>query len=160
MTVMNELIRKLRGALGMAVTWTASWSVVAFGAIYGLAFFVPSLRENTIQAILLTGLAGFVGGTVFSIALTSFFRNRDLAQLRAGWIAILGMVSAVMIPAAAYGASQLMGVGVNGRVAGLVLGALAIGGGVTGGGMIKVAQLASGSSGAVESGGSSGELKP
>lgn len=149
----------------MAVIWAVGWSATAFGLIYALSFFMPGNRGEAfwgtiLQGSLLAGASGFVSGTVFSVALTTFFRERNLGQMRPGRMALLGTTCALLIPGALYGLSLLIGMTINGQVIAGAAAWLAITGGLTGGGIIKVAQLAGGGPVRVEEGDGPGELAP
>ena len=162
---MKGLLRKIRGGFGMATVWALGWSATAFGLVYGASFFMPGSRGEAFWGTIwpiagLTGSAGFVAGTLFSVSLSTFFKNRSLSGFRAGRMAILGAGSALLVPLVILGIG--LAVGASPPIQ-LIVGAtvaLTVAGGRTGGGLIKIAQLASGSGPAVDSGDAPERLEP
>ena len=66
---MKELLRRIRGAFGMGLTWAAGWMPV--GALLGLGLWVVfSGPAGLVRAVWLNaqlfGALGFVGGSLFS----------------------------------------------------------------------------------------------
>lgn len=141
--MMDAILRKLRGAVGTAVTWAIGWAVVAF-----LVFSVIRLvgvgsapfAEFVGVLTAITAASGFVAGGIFSLGLATFHRDRRLEDLRVGPMAGLGAVAAVLLPglAAVSGLFEYTPLTLRGT---LVLGtAIAVLGGVTGGGLVKIAK--------------------
>jgi hypothetical protein len=150
---MSGFLRKLRGALGMAVSWAVGWGVLGFGVISVSVVLLgdPNQFWETVGPLTaLTGLSGFVGGAVFSLVLGAGYRRRRLGELKPGRMALWGAGAALFIPAALLGVGLIVHVPVEaGLVAGVgaALGALGAG---TAGGMVWLAQKADGGLGGGE----------
>jgi hypothetical protein len=99
---MRTWLRRIRGAIGMGITWAAAWFVA--GSVPRWVFGV-----NTDAPLpLVFGLFGLMAGIVFSavLALTEGSRKFDQMSLPrfAGWGAIGGLVlSAILAKAASLG---------------------------------------------------------
>jgi hypothetical protein len=106
---MNPGLRRIRGALGMGLTWAAGWALV--GLVTGVASrLLPGLPWSTLFEIFdapLPALAipGFVGGALFSVVLGVAARHRRFDELSlprfAAWGAIGGMLLS-LVPAALH----------------------------------------------------------
>jgi hypothetical protein len=101
-TIMQNWLRRIRGAIGMGFAWAVAWGVA--GAVPRWVFGI-----NTDLPIgLLLGLLGFLGGVTFSAVLALTGRRRSFDQMSlpgfAGWGAAAGLlVSAVFAKAASLG---------------------------------------------------------
>jgi len=132
---MNRWLRRIRGTVGMGLTWAAGWSLI--GAIVGFAnlsglgggLLVPAFTS------LLYAASGFLSGAAFSVVLgiTEGRRRFDQASLPrfAGWGAVGGFLVAgllVTISVALGGAPSLFrNLGVVGLLgAGSAAGSLAL----------------------------------
>ena len=72
----NSWLRRLRGALGMGLTW-AGGGVLIGGVMEAVANFFPAL--NTVDMwIPLFAIPGFIGGMVFSVVLAIAGRNPEV----------------------------------------------------------------------------------
>jgi hypothetical protein len=104
---MQNLLRRVGGAIGMGFTWAAGW---------GAAGMVPRwlFGFNTDAPFpLIFSVLGFFAGLIFSVVLTLFERRRALDQMTfprfAGWGALSGFVlSAVFARAASLGAGDVL----------------------------------------------------
>ena len=99
---MGQLLRKLRGALGVAVTWGTVWAAV-FLVITGVIAVVhpPSLDEpgdTFLRFALIGAWYGFFSGTVFSALLALFERNRSIAELSLKRVALWGAIATSVWP--------------------------------------------------------------
>ena len=144
---MRNLFRKIRGAIGNAVTWAVAWfagSFVAFGAL-GLLGVVPPIGLGVLVRLAVSvGLTGFLAGAGFSLLLGTTYRNHRLDDLRAGSIALRGAAVAGLL-APALG-TVAVGLGASGLGIGfLVANALgaALFGGLSAGGTVVLAQRSS-----------------
>ena len=91
----KRIWRRLRGALGVASLWGATWFA---GAMTSLFFFGPSFPADFVFSLVLrAGLAGFVAGGAFSGALAYTFRNKQLSAVRTGGFVLLGAVVAGLL---------------------------------------------------------------
>jgi hypothetical protein len=107
MSSATQWLRRIRGAVGMGLTWAVGWAL--FGVLIGVAsILLPGLPWNAFFAVFdapLPALAvpGFVGGALFSVVLGIAGRHRrfdDLSLPRfAAWGA-LGGVLLSLVPAA------------------------------------------------------------
>lgn len=161
--MMKSILRRMRGALGTAVTWAVAWAGGGFGLAALLFMASPRLglglfADAAPMITLLAGATGFVGGTVFSAVLGTVHGRRSLADLSAVRIALWGGLAGMLVPlgviagAAIWGAVPLS-VGSLGTAA-LVFGGL---GAATGGGTIMLAQAGAGE---IDGGGRRGVLGP
>jgi hypothetical protein len=97
-------LRRIRGAIGMGVTWAIAWGL--FGLLIGLTSFVtPFLPWDTFFRYFdapLPALAvpGFFGGMIFSVVLGVVARNRRFNELSmkkfAAWGALGGALLSVV----------------------------------------------------------------
>lgn len=106
---MDQWLRRLRGAIGMGLTWAAGWAL--FGILLGVASrILPGLPWDAFFDVFdapLPAMAvpGFVGGALFSVVLGIAGRRRRFDQLSmprfAAWGAagglLLGLVPAAMV---------------------------------------------------------------
>ena len=104
---MNNWLIRVRGAVGMGVTWAAGWALV--GVLIGVASrLLPGLPWDLFFEIFdapLPALAipGFIGGVLFSAVLGVAGRRRRFAELSlprfAAWGAVGGLLLS-LLPAA------------------------------------------------------------
>lgn len=138
------MLRKLRGAVGTAVTWAIGWATSAFVVLSGpvLIWGNPDLFWQTIRPVtLLAGVSGLFGGAVFSTVLGTVHRNRRLGELSPLRMAAWGAGAGLLAPLALLGAGVAFRVPMQpGFVALLVAGIGGLGA-ATGGGTVKLAQL-------------------
>ena len=94
-------LRRIRGAVGMGLTWAAAWAV--FGILIGVAsILLPGLPWDSFFEVFdapLPALAvpGFVGGVLFSIVLGVAGRRRKFDELSVRRFAAWGAVGGVML---------------------------------------------------------------
>ncbi len=103
---MKDWLRRIRGAVGMGLTWAFAWSGV--GAITMLGFLLITGSRPDAPLPLVFGVFGFVAGVSFSGALGLVERRRRFDQLSlprlAGWGAAGGfLLSAALAGAVASG---------------------------------------------------------
>ncbi len=100
---MKKWLRRIRGALGTALTWAVGWGVV--GAITGVLEVV--LGGDPVAAIPVVagwvgasfGLAGFIGGAIFSTVLGVVEGRRSFDQMSLPRLALWGGVGGVLVGA-------------------------------------------------------------
>lgn len=79
---MTKLLQRIRGAIGIGLTWAAGWAPL--GAVTGwvtgtvLGFPLDVVTANYAAAF---GVLGFLGGTIFSAVLSLAEGRRDFNQL-------------------------------------------------------------------------------
>ena len=159
---MRSLIRRIRGALGSALTWGLSWlgaSLVLNSVVHLVwGFPLPSPWQYILYSAVNSGITGFLTGGAFSAYLGLAYRNRTILDIRVGRFALGGAIVAGLLSPVIN-----LSAGLWARASGLpLLAALGPGiiwaslfGGVTAGAMIKLAQgasrqIASGSVSALE----------
>jgi len=101
----RKWLRRIRGALGTAVTWSFAW--IPFGALWGLGDWLlfpdaTPLSYLLVASAALFGGAGFAGGAIFSLVLNRIEGRRGFDQLTVprffGWGALGGiLLSAVLL---------------------------------------------------------------
>jgi len=93
---MKKWLRRIRGALGMGLTWAAAWGAV--GTIVMLGFLLRTGSRPDAPFPLMFGAAGFVAGLLFSgvLGLVDGRRRFDQMSLRrfAAWGAAGGFLLA------------------------------------------------------------------
>lgn len=105
--MMQNWLRRIRGAIGMGITWGVVWS--AAGLVPRWLFgFNPDAPFPVIFGVL-----GFIGGVTFSVLLTLFERRRGLEQMTlprfAAWGAVSGvLLSAIFTRIASLGAADVL----------------------------------------------------
>ena len=104
---MGKWLRRIRGAIGMGLTWGAAWAVVGF------VLAVVTRFQADAPFPLVFGVLGFFAGVVFSalLALTEGRRRWDQMSLPrfAGWGAAGGLLlAAVFARAASLGWGDLL----------------------------------------------------
>jgi hypothetical protein len=109
--MMTDLLRRLRGALGIGLTWGVSWA--ALGALLGVIVGIvrpseidPGEGPATIARVL--GLVGLISGVGFAALLSLAERRKSLGELSLVRAALWGFLGAAAIPALT-GADATMG---------------------------------------------------
>jgi len=97
------IFRRLRGALGLALTWGAAFSALAMTILLGgLAVgLVPSAifgPREIVQVAIRAFLAGGLAGTLFASVLAGAERRRTLSGLSLKRVALWGFLGAAAIP--------------------------------------------------------------
>ncbi len=94
---MKKWLRRIRGAVGMGLTWAAGWALA--GVLIGVtSMLLPGLPSVEVFDAPLPALAipGFVGGALFSIVLGIAGRRRKFSELSlpafAAWGAVGGLL--------------------------------------------------------------------
>ena len=103
--MLSPTLRRLRGALGLALTWAVLWGIAA-GLTGGIVSSVILLLRRTIPPVgllmaafaLAGAISGFVSGAGFALLLTTSARRRTLGDLNPLHFGVLGA-----IPAAVFG---------------------------------------------------------
>lgn len=99
------MLRKLRGALGMALTWAVAWGLG--GLLLAVVLYVLGPGFGPISFWTLapalaarTGMLGFVGGGAFATVLGTIHRKRRLGELGALPMALWGALAGLVMPVA------------------------------------------------------------
>jgi hypothetical protein len=105
------ILRRVRGALGTALTWAAAWFSLAFLFITAINVFRLGIFRQYVWYSLSIGLAwaaqmaavGFVTGGAFSLYVATVLRGRQLEDLRPVRFAFAGSLVAVLVSLGWYG---------------------------------------------------------
>ena len=87
---MKEWLRRIRGAVGMGLTWAAAW--FGFGAI-----FWPFFGPTVVEVALGLAVTGLIGGAIFSLALAIAEGRRRFDEMSLPSFAVLGAVGGLFI---------------------------------------------------------------
>ncbi len=124
MSSVNEILAKVRGALGNAVVWGGAWAVgsIVLLTLFTLLGIVPTIPP--LAGLLMIGarfgLTGFAVGAGFSAFLAYAYQGERIASIRSVPFMLGGaVVSAIVAPIA--GASSLIGSVLGAVTAGVTL---------------------------------------
>lgn len=129
---MAKWLRRLRGALGTALTWAAAWAPI--GAVVGLGLYsiVPAGPSALASVVLLNaatfGALGFIGGAIFAPLLHWMDGRKQFHQLSARKFGFLGAAGGLCLGGIAV-AAGLWGAGLGAVGAGMVGAAALLGSG-------------------------------
>jgi hypothetical protein len=106
---MQKWVRRIRGAIGMGLTWGAAWSVAGLIPRWVFGF------NADVPFPIVFGALGFVAGVVFSGLLVLFERRRTFDQMSlprfAAWGAMGGfLLSAIFARAASLGPGDVLAI--------------------------------------------------
>ena len=94
---MKQSLRRIRGAIGVGITWALAWAPVA--VFVGTQIIDPDDTMDEMW-VMVGVLPGFFSGVIFSIVLGIFARRRRLDDLSiprvAGWGAIAGLLIGIL----------------------------------------------------------------
>ena len=98
---MTDLVRRLRGALGIGVMWGVLWAAIglALGFIVGIVRpdqIGPGEGPGRIAAVL--GFVGFLSGLGFAGLVSLAERRRTIHELSLGRAALWGLLGSAAIP--------------------------------------------------------------
>lgn len=108
---MNKWLQRIRGAVGIGLTWAAAWAPV--GAITGLLtgmFLGFPLAVVTANYAVMFGVLGLIGGTIFSSVLSFAEGGRSFDQLSLRRFVVWGGLGGLLLGALAVSA-ELLGAG-------------------------------------------------
>ena len=96
---MTRWLQRLRGAIGMGLTWAAGWVPVGAvtGLITGAVLGLFPLGRITVNYAILFGVLGFVGGTIFSTVVSIAEGRRRFAQLSLPRFVAWGALGGLML---------------------------------------------------------------
>lgn len=93
---MQSWRRRIRGAIGMGITWGLAWLLAGL-----VLLAIVGLDAADVPFPLFFGFLGFWAGVVFSVIFGSIERGRSIAQLSiarfASWGAVGGVVLAMLV---------------------------------------------------------------
>lgn len=90
---MKKWLRRIRGAVGMGLTWALVWAPVAVL----IGFFVDPDGSMDEMWVAIGAYPGFLGGVVFSIVLAIAARRRRLEELSLSRVALWGAAAGLMV---------------------------------------------------------------
>jgi len=98
---MDGLLRKLRGMLGVGLTWGVGWAIVMFiiGSIIGVVD--PDsidAGEEPWRIAGLVGAVGFISGAVFAAILSSAERRKSIRELSVPRAVLWGALGGAALP--------------------------------------------------------------
>jgi hypothetical protein len=103
---LNRVLRWLRGAFGIALTWGVAWSIAGVIVAFVLRSLraaegsnLPLLEANLAVAATVFSIIGFLNGLGFSIALAASERRRSFNELSPRRIALWGVLGGLSYPA-------------------------------------------------------------
>ena len=121
---MNDILTRIRGALGNAVIWGGAWALgsvilLTLSVLVGLVPAIPP-AAGLLQIAARFGLTGFAVGAGFSGFMAYVYRDERLSSIRSAPFILGGaVVSAIVAPMA--GASALLGAVLGAVTAGATL---------------------------------------
>ena len=96
---MKRWLKRIRGAVGIGLTWAAAWSGVAVILSLVGVFGTLGLVRVYVVVAALWAVVGFVGGAIFSVVLGIAERRRSFDEMSlprfAGWGAVGGFLLAI-----------------------------------------------------------------
>jgi hypothetical protein len=103
---MKKWLRRVRGAIGVGITWGVVWGVV--GGVLEAVFGLPPgssgpgiVFQEFVRGFAALATFGFLGSGVFSIALGLGGRRRSFAEMSlprfAGWGALAGLIVGLVL---------------------------------------------------------------
>ena len=98
---MTDLVRRLRGALGIGVTWGVLWATIGLVLGFVVRFVRPDQiepGEGPARIATVLGLAGFLSGLGFAGLLSLAEKRRTIHELSLGRVALWGLLGAGAIP--------------------------------------------------------------
>lgn len=98
---MRTALRRIRGLLGIGLTWGVAWGALGALATMVIGYFRPGNvgpGEGPLVAATVLGIAGFVSGVLFGGFVAATGRRKTLLELSLGKMAIWGAVAASVIP--------------------------------------------------------------
>src|SRR4029079_19160358 len=99
----EKSFRRLRGAIRNALVWGVCWSALSI-PMYAILRIIGMVSDtmswlNIIPLAVRFGVVGTIAGAAFSVAISVFYRGRQLSQI--SWVRFgiaAGVVTALFIP--------------------------------------------------------------
>ena len=97
---MHHMMRRIRGAAGMGLTWALGWGLVG-GVLEFFANFIPALNvvDMWIQSL---AIPGFIAGAAFSVVLGVAGRGRAFGELSLPRFASWGATGGLLLGATLF----------------------------------------------------------
>lgn len=93
---MKKWLRRMRGAVGMGLIWAVAWAIVGGGVMEAFVDPNGAILDMWPQTL---GIAGFIGGAVFSIVFGIAAGRRGFDELSLVRFGALGAVAGVAVGA-------------------------------------------------------------
>jgi hypothetical protein len=136
----NNWLRRLRGALGMGLTWAFGGALVG-GLVEAIANFVPPLNVVDMW-IPVFAIPGFIGGMLFSVVLGIAGRNRRFDELSLPLFAAWGAIPGLLFGCLSFGIDAYYGTWWSALRIALAVGAPALLGAATATATLAIARRA------------------
>ena len=104
---MKKWLRRIRGAVGMGLTWAVGWAVVGGGLMEGLVDPHGKILDMWPQTL---AIPGFLGGAVFSMVLGIAAGGRRFDELSLSRFGAWGAVAGLLLGVFAVGTGMASGV--------------------------------------------------
>lgn len=116
---MTNLWRRIRGALGMGITWGAAWSLTGF-----IPRWIFGIQSDLPFPIMFAGL-GFIAGVTFSVLLMLTEGRRRFDQMSVPRFALWGALGGLLLAAlfnvgVSYALAEVLAIAATFAVAGAV----------------------------------------
>lgn len=95
---MKKWLKRIRGAIGMGLTWAVAWFGVGMTVVLGLLLTTGARPDVPIPLVF--GVLGFVGGVTFSGVLSLLAGRRRFAQMSLPRFAAWGAAAGFLLSAA------------------------------------------------------------
>jgi hypothetical protein len=145
--MIGPILRKLRGAIGTALTWAVVWALGGFAlftTIFMLSSGLTAFWAGAIPVTIMAGISGFIGGTMFSLVLGTIHRRRRLEELSPLRMGLWGGLAGLIVPMALLWVAASVGIGLQlGALVSLIVACGGLGA-TTAGGTVKLAQWSQG----------------
>ena len=95
------LRRKMRGVMGIALTWGILWAAIGYAVARGMSIINPNSIDPGESPVLLGALVGFVGlisGVGFGTLLSFAERRKTLLELSLSRCALWGILGSAALP--------------------------------------------------------------
>lgn len=132
-------LRRLRGALGMGVTWALAWGIIGGGIMEGIVDPDGRILDMWPQTL---AIPGFVGGVAFSLLLWATHGRRGFHELSLSRFGGLGAAVGALLGGAAIAAGTARDALPLGLRLLVLAGPAAALGAVSAGGILMVARVA------------------
>ena len=98
---MRTFLRKLRGALGIAATWGASWAFIGAALTIVVGVVDPDsidAGEGPVRIGAIFAAVGAISGLAFGLVMSFAERRRSIGELSIGRAALWGVLGAAALP--------------------------------------------------------------
>jgi hypothetical protein len=117
---MRKWLRRIRGAIGMGVTWALVWGPIA--VLIGLLVDPDGSMDE--MWVMIGALPGFLGGVVFSVVLAIAARRRRLGELSISRVALWGAIAGLLVSSIPFTLGDPIGDGLRWLLAAAVIGSI------------------------------------